>query len=110
MDARSAARKGDLPALKRIAKANPSSFSTPDDNGWTPFHEAVRVGHKECVETILFAPGSGEHLNRLTYTGVTPLNIAREVLGKDHEVTKFLIKMGAIDKHPNRKGTQNEEL
>lgn len=110
MDARTAARKGDLTALKRLAKANPTAFSTPDDMGWTPFHEAIRVGNKECIETILYAPGSGQHLNRLTYTGVTPLNIAREFLGNDHEVTQFLVNMGAVDKHPNRKGAERDEL
>jgi hypothetical protein len=36
-------------------------------------------------------------INKKTYTGVSPLNIAREFLGEDHAVTKKLVENGAID-------------
>lgn len=99
MDPREAAKKGDIEALKRIAEVDRKQFFSPDDNGWTPFHEAVRAGMREAVEIIHNSDPA--HKNRLTYTGVTPLNIAREYLGKDHEVTKFLVELGAIDNHPS---------
>jgi ankyrin repeat protein len=115
MDARTAAKKGDVEALKRISESDPKSFSSPDDNGWTPFHEAVRVGNTEAVEIILNSSsesGSKNNLkDRLTYTGVTPLNIAREFLGNAHEVTKLLVELGAVDKHPHHhKATTTDEL
>ena len=105
MDARHAARRGDVAALQRIAKLDASASAEPDDNGWTLFHEAVRTGNKEAVEAILWGSRSQDNLkNRLTYTGVTPLNIAKEFLGESHDVTRFLVKVGAIDKHPHRNG------
>jgi len=88
--------------LQRIAKVNPSSFAVPDENGWTPFHEAVRVGNKEAVEAIFYSSAGEKLKNQLTYTGVTPLNIAREFLGNDHEITKWLLKLKAVDKHPHQ--------
>lgn len=109
LDAHAAAQKGDVEALRRIAKTNPTSFTSPDDNGWTPFHEAVRVGNKEAVEIILNSEVGKSLQNRLTYTGVTPLNIAREFLGNDNEVTKFLVELGAIDKHPHRRGSMTRD-
>ena len=109
MDARLAAQTSDLDTIKRTAKRDPSPFQTPDNLGWTPLHEAVRAGCFGCVETILFA-FNGETqtklMNLLTYTGVTPLHLARRHWGEDHEVTQLLVKMGAIDKGFNT----NDEL
>lgn len=110
LDAAGAARKGDVGALHRIAKVNPSSFASPDENGWTPFHEAVRSGNKEAIEAIFYSSGGQDLLNLVTYTGVTPLNIAREFLGHDHEVTKWFVKLRAVDKHPHQGYGQSAEL
>ena len=110
MDASDAARKGDVGALQRIAKVNPSAFGVPDDNGWTPFHEAIRVGNKEAVEAIFYSTGGEKLKNQLTYTGVSPLNIAREYLGNDHEITKWLVKLKAVDKHPHHMQGGSGEL
>ena len=110
MDAADAARKGDVGALQRIAKVNPSAFAVPDDNGWTPFHEAVRVGNLEAVEAIFYTSAGEKLKNQLTYTGVTPLNIAREFLGSDHEVTKWLVKLKAKDEHPHYGQGEDGEL
>ena len=109
MDARLAAQTSDLDTIKRTAKRDPSPFQTPDNLGWTPLHEAVRAGCFGCVETILFAfhgETQTKLMNLLTYTGVTPLHLARRHWGEDHEVTQLLVKMGAIDKGFNT----NDEL
>ncbi len=115
IDARIAAQQGDAKTLKRLAKVDPSSFQTPDDLGWTPFHEAIRAGSLSCVETILYAVGDAQSksdaqsklVNLSTYTGVTPLHIARQYLAEDHEVTQLLIKLGAVDESRN---TNSDEL
>jgi ankyrin repeat protein len=65
-----------------------------DELGWEPIHEAVRSGHLKAVEFFL---ERNIDINKKTYTGVSPLNIARELLGKDHAVTKKLVENGAID-------------
>ena len=106
MDARAAAQKGDVGALKRIAQSSPTSFSIPDNNGWTPFHEAVRLGNLPAVKVIL--ESDAKLLDLLTFTGVTPLNIAREYLGKNHPVAQYLVEWGAIDKHPHHNMNNNE--
>eukprot|EP00934_Nitzschia_sp_Nitz4_P001932 Nitzschia sp. Nitz4//scaffold3_size479765//398844//399468//NITZ4_000171-RA/size479765-exonerate_protein2genome-gene-1.375-mRNA-1//-1//CDS//3329550971//1932//frame0 len=92
MDGRQAARKGDVGALKRIAKVDPESLLVADQNGWTPLHEAIRVGIRESVNIILLA---GHGVDVPTNDGETPLDIAKKYLGSDHKVTKFLIAVGA---------------
>lgn len=61
------------------------------------------------METILYAVGDAQSklINLSTYTGVTPLNIARRFLEEDHEVTQLLIKLGAVDESRN---TNSDEL
>lgn len=95
--------------VKNIAKSDPSSFQTPDDLGWTPFHESVRAGNVDCVETILYAVGADQIKNTMTYTGYSPLGLARQYLSEDHEVTQLLIKLGAEDKRPVQEPVINVE-
>ena len=90
--------------LERVAELNPAAFRTPDDLGWTPFHEAIRSGDLECVNVILYAgddwgdaDGTPILLNLRTYDGLTPLDLARTYLSEDHPVTQLLITLGGID-------------
>jgi len=108
-DARVAAQHENLEILKKVTKTDPSSFMTPDDLGWTPFHEAVRTGNLACVETILFAVGDNQSKlkNLMTYTGQSPLNIARTYFDEDQPVVKLLVQMGATDVGRN---TNSDEL
>jgi len=92
-----AAMKGDIKVLKRVGKRNPRSLHFDDVNGWRPLHEAVRAGHVEAVKFIL---SEGADINQVTKTGVSPLNIALEYLGKHHKMTKFLAKNGGENIHP----------
>jgi ankyrin repeat protein len=94
MDVRIAAQTGDANILTKIAVANQKSLHVPDKLGWHPLHEAVRGGSVECVQVLLI---NGADKNQKTYTGVSPLNIAREYLGEDHNMTKFLVELGAKD-------------
>lgn len=65
-----------------------------DELGWGPIHEAVRSGKVAAVQTIL---ASGIDINKMTRTGVSPLNIAIEQHGKDHPMSKFLLGQGAVN-------------
>ena len=96
-DPREAARRGDAEMLREWGESDPEALHEPDELGWHPLHEAVRAGHVEAVRVIL---GFGGNINLQTYTGVSPLNIALEHLGEDHEMTKFLEENGAVDLYP----------
>jgi ankyrin repeat protein len=94
MDPREAAMKGDVPNIKRAAKADPKALHQPDENGWHPLHEAVRVGEVEVVQVLVLY---GADINHETYLGFSPLDIALEYLGADHEMTKWLQDNGAVN-------------
>lgn len=69
-------------------------FQETDDLGWSAIHEATRSGKVPAVQLLL---EHGIDINKKTLTGVSPLNIATEYLGKNHEMTKFLLGKGAVD-------------
>ena len=69
--------------------------------GWEALHRAVRNGHLEAVELLLYYKVD---INSLVYEGSSALGIAREYLPEGHEVIDFLIQNGAVD--PN----EEEEL
>lgn len=96
MDPRQAAIRGDIKALHRIGAADPQALHQPDENGWHPLHEAVRAGQVDAVQVLLL---NGAQINHPTQTGVSPLNIALQYLGADHQMTKFLQGLGAVDFH-----------
>lgn len=92
LDAREAARKGDSGTLHIISKAKPESFSETDENGWTPLHEAIRAGDLYSVQIIVRTTNDK---NVKTKHGFTPLRLAEDFLGVDHDVYKYLKKIGA---------------
>ena len=97
MDPRTAAQKGDAKVLQRIGRSDPTALHHADENGWLPLHEAVRAGHVEAVQIILL---NGGNINHLAGSGQSPLSIALEYLGKEHEITNFLRENGGINVHP----------
>ncbi|HLO87957.1 MAG TPA: ankyrin repeat domain-containing protein [Nostocaceae cyanobacterium] len=52
-------------------------------NGYTPLHDALWHGYVECAEILLNA---GARLDLKGHDGKTPLDIAIETLGPDHEI------------------------
>ncbi len=56
-------------------------------NGYTPLHDALWHGYAECAEILVNA---GARLDLKGHDGKTPLDIATEVLGPEHEVVKLI--------------------
>jgi len=94
-----AAAQNNLEELARIAAEDRRSLVAKDRNGWQPIHEAARGGHLDSLELLL---ENGADLNARTHkgNGVSPLRIAREALGNEHAVVKFLEDLGAEEFGP----------
>ncbi|MFC4530146.1 ankyrin repeat domain-containing protein [Sphaerisporangium dianthi] len=56
-------------------------------NGYSPLHDALWHGYAECAQVMVEA---GAPLGLTGHDGKTPLDLAREVLGADHEVTVLI--------------------
>ena len=70
-------------------------------------HEAARSGKVEMLRRILKL---GVDKNLLTYTGLTPLNIAKQYMLEDHEMIPYLESIGAKDISPSRSKIIHEDL
>jgi ankyrin repeat protein len=81
-----------LDALQAGIEADPSSVNAPDDNLWTPLHEAARAG---SLETVEFLVEHGANLGDTVLTGASALHIARTF--KHLQVIAFLDTLGAPD-------------
>lgn len=97
-DAHTIAKRGDIRLLKRLARTGPKALHQPDKAGWHPLHEAVRAGHVEAVQFLLL---NGADVNHATNSGHSPLAIANIFLGAEHEMTKFLTEIGAVQLGPD---------
>lgn len=60
-------------------------------NGYTPLHDAIWHGYAECANVLLNA---GASTNRFGHDGKTPLDLAVEVLGADHTLTRRIRATG----------------
>lgn len=56
-------------------------------NGYTPLHDALWHGYEECARILI---GLGASLDLVGHDGKTPLDLAREVFGAEHELTGHL--------------------
>jgi ankyrin repeat protein/ketosteroid isomerase-like protein len=54
-------------------------------NGYTPLHDAIWHGYEECANAVLDA---GASVVLVGHDGKTPLDLAVEVFGTDHELTR----------------------
>lgn len=95
--AHTAAREGDVEALKEIVEIMEDYVNQKDANGWTPLHEGARSGHKEIVEILV---ENGAKINEKTNTGETALWWAEKRHGSDHPIIDFMKKLGAIKLGP----------
>lgn len=56
-------------------------------NGYSPLHDALWHGYSECAQILLNA---GARIDLKGHDGKTPLVIATEVFGQDHEMVKLI--------------------
>ncbi|HYW78452.1 MAG TPA: ankyrin repeat domain-containing protein [Thermoguttaceae bacterium] len=66
-------------------------------NGYTPLHDAIWHGWEDCTTILLDA---GARLDLPGHDGLTPLDLAEEVFGRDHPiVARIRCGIDAIDTH-----------
>lgn len=94
-----AAAYGDVERLAELAAENHRALHAKDENGWQPIHESVRGGHKKAVELLV---KHGADVNAVTNhgAGVSPYNIAVRRWGEDHELSRYLLSLGAVNVGP----------
>lgn len=94
-----AAATGDVDTISQFASTDKHLLHHADKNGWMPIHEAARGGHKDVVELLV---KHGADINSRTHsgTGATPMNLAVESHGFEHEVVEYLVSLGALNIGP----------
>lgn len=84
--------QGDIIQLTRLAKMDEKLIHYKDENGWRPFHEACRTGHKDVIDFLL---RHGADINELTNLGDSCLGLAIKSLSVNHPVVAHLKSLGA---------------
>jgi ankyrin repeat protein len=88
-----AAKKGDLAALRKLLKAEPSLVRARDREGSTPLHWAAWRGQVEAARALLEAGAEVNAHNNNTHWGTTPLHAAAH--GNQAAVAQVLLAHGA---------------
>ena len=70
---------------------------SPDRNGWTPIHEAVRLGNLDVVDFLI---AQQVDVNARTQHNFSPLWLAQATHGPEHPVTRRLRELGAEEIDP----------
>ena len=88
-----AAKKGEVSAVKRILKEDPTALSARDSDGSTPLHCASWKGQVAVVELLLDEGADINAHNQNDHWGDTPLHAAAH--GNQTAVARVLIARGA---------------
>lgn len=93
IDVEKAAVSGDVEKLKIQAVVDKKKLFKGDDNDWQAIHLAARAGQVAVVDYLL---KNGAEVNKVTNggRGWSPLQIAIDELGEDHEVCTLLRNAG----------------
>ncbi len=70
-DIHTAAKSGDLQAMKSLLAANPKLIDATDDRGVTPLHRASLEGHRDIVDYLI---SRNADIRRPDQIGNTPLH------------------------------------
>ena len=88
-----AANKGDLAAVRKLLKVDPSLVHARDKDGSTPLHWAAWRGQVEAARLLLESSAEVNARNQNTHWGTTPLHAAAH--GNQAAVTQLLLAHGA---------------
>ena len=105
-DAHIAAKTGSLQALRVLARTDEGAqmLHSPDRNGWTPIHEAVRLGDLDVVDFLIAQQVDFNARTQREGRGFSPLWLAQATHGPDHPVTRRLRELGAEEIDPEWEG------
>jgi ankyrin repeat protein len=87
-----AASDGDTELLHTLLAKDPHLIHYSDPNNWQALHESIRSGKLEVVKYLI---DQGSDVGWSVKGGGPALWVARQLLPKDHEVTKYLESVGA---------------
>lgn len=97
-----AAATGDVDTISQFASSTEKKhlLHQKDKNGWMPIHEAARGGHVDVVKLLV---EHGADINSRTHegTGHTPMALAVESHGLEHELVEYFSSLGALNIGPD---------
>eukprot|EP00588_Corethron_pennatum_P025845 CAMPEP_0194311620 /NCGR_PEP_ID=MMETSP0171-20130528/8538_1 /TAXON_ID=218684 /ORGANISM="Corethron pennatum, Strain L29A3" /LENGTH=1210 /DNA_ID=CAMNT_0039065755 /DNA_START=35 /DNA_END=3667 /DNA_ORIENTATION=+ len=93
-----AAANGDDKLLSKLLEETPLLLDLQDDHGWSPLHEAAKMGHEHIV-SLLFDFKADTELKIIS--GETAMDVAIISWGADHPVVALFLehKRGNIDQN-----------
>jgi hypothetical protein len=94
-----AALNGDIDKIADLYNEDNNVVNAIDRNGWTPIHEAARAGQIDVVK-LLLDYGVDKNVRTHQGIGVSPLAVAVNSLGEEHEVSRYLKSIGAMKLFP----------
>jgi len=108
---RRTAARGDLDGLVKLLGGHLTNgllLHSRDENGWQAIHEAVRSGSLDCVKYLV---EMGADVGSKVEGGGAALWVARNTLGDEdgpeHEVTTYLVSIGAPEyDEPQQEGEE----
>ena len=94
-----AASTGDVDTIVQFASTERHLLHQTDKNGWLPIHEAARGGHLDVLELLV---EHGADINARTHSGKgsTPMNLAVDSHGLEHEIVEYFSSLGALNIGP----------
>ena len=98
-DIHSAAKSGDLRAVKNLLAVNPELIDAPDDRGVTPLHRAALEGQRDVVDFLISRNGD---VHKPDQAGNTPLH--GSAYGGWAGIVELLLAYGADVRVRNRSG------
>lgn len=87
--------EGNWDKLLEVLDKHEHLINVRDENGWTALHEAIRKGETSAVELLLNRGAEINLRTGKTESGESPLTLAEQFHGPDHEVTQLLVSRGA---------------
>lgn len=88
-----AAKKGNVEAIRALLTADPELLNARDSDGSTPLHCASWKGHPDAVQLLIETGADVDARNQNDHYGTTPLHAAAH--GNQTAVARLLLEAGA---------------